>query len=131
MDALTREEQDEITDLFQAYANGFDDFDADAIADCFAYPCTIWQFGRGNVFADREELLENIEALLAVFEREEIVHSAFTVIEDFTSGHVTLVTLDWRQERADGEAAMEFTCHYAVMEGHNGWSIATVFNEDP
>jgi hypothetical protein len=131
MDAMTREEEDQITGLFEAYAGGFDDFDADTVADCFAFPCTIWQFGKGNVFADREELLENIEALLGVYEREEIVHSAFEVIEKVLTGNVALVTLDWQQERADGEVALEFTCHYALIEGPEGWAIATVFNEDP
>jgi hypothetical protein len=130
MDALTREEEDEIVDLFTAYAGGFDDFDAEAVAECFAYPCTIWQFGKGNVFADSEELLENIEALLAVYEREEIVHSAFEIREKLLTGTIALVTLDWTQEREDGEAALEFTCHYALMEGPEGWAIATVFNED-
>lgn len=130
MEATTREFEDEVDDLFAAYAAGFDDFDAEAVADRFAYPCTIWQFGKGNVFADREELLENIEALLAVYEREEIVHSAFEIVETVSAGCVTFVTLDWSQEREDGEAALAFVCHYALIERADGWKIATVFNED-
>ncbi len=131
MDAMTRTEEDQITGLFEAYASGFDDFDADSVADCFAYPCTIWQFGKGNVFADREELLENIEALLSVYEREEIVHSAFQVIEKVLTGNVAMVTLEWQQEREDGDVALEFICHYALIESSEGWAVATVFNEDP
>jgi ketosteroid isomerase-like protein len=131
MDAMTREEEDQITGLFETYASGFDDFDADAIADHFAYPCTIWQFGKGNVFADREELLENIEALFSVFEREDIVHSSFRVIEKVLTGHVAMVTLEWQQEREGGDVALEFVCHYALIESPEGLAIATVFNEDP
>ncbi|WP_436642341.1 hypothetical protein [Microbaculum sp. FT89] len=130
MEAMTRQEEDQITGLFEAYASGFDDFDAEAIADCFAYPCTIWQFGKGNVFADREELLENVEALLDVYEREEIVHSTFEVQEKILTGSAAFVTLAWRQEREDGEAALEFICHYALMEGPDGFAVTTVFNED-
>ncbi|MCT8970772.1 hypothetical protein [Microbaculum marinisediminis] len=130
MEAMTRQEEDQITGLFEAYASGFDDFDAEAIADCFAYPCTIWQFGKGNVFADAEELLENVEALLDVYEREEIVHSTFEVREKILTGSAAFVTLAWRQEREDGEAALEFICHYALMEGPDGFAVATVFNED-
>jgi ketosteroid isomerase-like protein len=124
------ETEDEITTLFEEYAAGFDDFEAEAVADCFAYPCTIWQLGAGNVFHDREELLENIEALLNVYETEDIVHSAFEVTSLQASGGTALASLSWRQEREDGEAAMEFVCRYALIEGPDGWRIATVFNED-
>jgi ketosteroid isomerase-like protein len=130
MEAMTRETEDEITDLFTTYAAGFDDFDAEAVAACYAYPCTIWQFGRGNVFADSDELLENITALLGVYEREEIVHSTFDRIETMLNGSVGFVTLEWRQEREDGEVALAFICHYALIERPDGWVIATVFNED-
>ncbi|MEJ8572552.1 nuclear transport factor 2 family protein [Microbaculum marinum] len=124
------ETEDEITTLFEEYAAGFDDFDAEAVADCFAYPCTIWQLGAGNVFLDREELLENIEALLAVYDTEEIVHSTFEVKSLVAAGATAFANLSWRQEREDGEAAMEFACRYALIDGHEGWRIATVFNED-
>ena len=107
--------EDAIEDLFTAYAGGFDDFDAAAIAACFAFPVTIWQAGRGNVFADEAELTENIEALLAVFEREEIVHSTYRTIEAAGDGASAFAVLDWRQEREDGEAALEFRCRYALV----------------
>jgi len=128
---MTPETEDEITALFEEYAAGFDDFDAEAVADCFAYPCTIWQFGRGNVFADREELLENIEALLGVYEREDIVHSTFEVAALNAAEGAALASLTWSQEREDGEVALAFGCRYALMDGPDGWRIATVFNEDP
>lgn len=125
------ETEDEIATLFEEYAAGFDDFDAESVADCFAYPCTIWQFGKGNVFADREELLENIEALLGVYEREDIVHSSFEVTALRASGGAAMASLAWAQERDDGEVALAFTCHYALIDGPDGWAIATVFNEEP
>lgn len=119
-----------ITELFQAYAEGFDDFDAQSIADCFAFPVTIWQSGRGNVFADRDELLENIEALLAVFEREEIVRSDFDVLEANTDGVASYAVLQWRQEREDGEAALEFACRYTLVRSEDApWRIALAVND--
>lgn len=131
MSATTPETEDEIAALFENYAAGFDDFDADAVAGCFAYPCTIRQFGKDNVFADREELLENIEALLSVYENEEIVHSAFEIGALRIEGASASARLTWRQEREDGEAALEFSCRYALIDSPEGWRIATIFNEDP
>jgi hypothetical protein len=103
--------------LFEAYAGGFDDFDEEAVAACFAYPTTIWQNGRGNVFNDAEELIENIEALFDVFEAEEIVRSTFTVTDWRAAGDSAWAVLFWRQEREDGEVALAFECRYAMIRG--------------
>ena len=121
--------------MFERYAGGFDDFDADAIVDCFRFPATLWQSGRGNVFADEDELLENVEALLEVFEREEIVRSVFTVAERSAGeGDVAYAVLDWRQERGDGEAALEFRCRYTLLrgetrEGEDDWRIVLAVSD--
>ncbi|WP_062226568.1 DUF4440 domain-containing protein [Aureimonas frigidaquae] len=121
----------DVQSVLDAYAAGFDDFDAEAVAECFAYPATLWQGGRGNVFDDEEDLIENVEALLDIFEREEIVHSTFR-IEDAAFGQDSgAALLSWRQERADGEAALEFTCRYLfIRDGEDGaWRIATTVTD--
>jgi hypothetical protein len=59
--------------MFVDYGAGFDDADATAITDLFAWPATIWQFGEGHVFEDAEELEENVEALMDVFDEAGIV----------------------------------------------------------
>ncbi|MEX6506123.1 hypothetical protein [Jiella sp. M17.18] len=121
--------------VFRSYAEGFDDFDTDRIVDCFAFPATIWQAGRGNVFTDAEDLAENVDALLDVFEREEIVRSSYDVLQAVLSGPAAFVTLAWRQEREDGEAALEFTCHYTLHREHwdteepGDWRIVLAINE--
>lgn len=121
-----------VESLFRGYAEGFDDFDLPKVLDCFAYPVTIWQLGKGTVFADSGELAENVEALFDVFESEEITHSDFSVLEARSSGNAAFVALEWRQERSDGEPAMEFRCRYALrrndLSGH--WLIALVINEE-
>lgn len=118
-----------VNDLFLDYANGFDDFDAEAIADCFVFPVTIWQFGKGNVFADRDELYENIEVLFEVYQREQIVHSEFEILNHAISGPMALATLTWRQERESGEVALAFICHYALMRLGEELRLALVVNE--
>ncbi|MCQ0987017.1 Cif family virulence factor [Jiella marina] len=120
--------------VFRAYAEGFDDFDADRILGCFAYPVTIWQLDKGNIFVDEEELAENIEALLAVYETEGIVRSDFAALDAAISGNTALVTLAWRQERIDGDAAMEFVCRYTLRRGGSlgeSWRIVLAVNEEP
>ena len=121
-----------VESLLRGYAEGFDDFELRKVLDCFAYPVTIWQLGKGTVFADADELAENVEALFEMFESEDIVRSDLSVIEAHSSGNAAFVTLTWRQERSDGEVAMEFRCRYALrrndLSGH--WLIALVINEE-
>ncbi|MBO0664323.1 hypothetical protein LQ948_16225 [Jiella sp. MQZ9-1] len=121
-----------IVRLFSTYAEGFDDFDLDKVLSCFAYPVTIWQLGKGTVFADAEELAENVEALFDVFEAEEIVQSRFAIGEAASDGNGAFVGLSWTQERLAGEIAMEFRCRYALRRDDftADWRIALVINEE-
>ncbi len=118
-----------LTDLFDDYAAAYDDYDAESLADCFAYPCTIWQLGKGNVFSDQEDLLENIEALLQVLEREEIVSTRYEVLGESVSGDTAYATVKWDQARSDGEVALSFVCHYLLIRDEEDWVIATIVNE--
>lgn len=118
-----------IAELFDDYQTGFNDYDAERICDCFALPTIIWQHEKGHVFNDEEELLENIEALLAALEKEGVTNSEFQVVSSHVSGSAALVTLDWSQEADDGEAVLEFTCHYHLIQDGADWMIATIINE--
>jgi|GEM_PF-1210641 len=121
--------EEAIAQLFDDYQAGFNDYDIDRICDCFALPAIIWQHQKGHVFADDEELIENIEALLKALEKEGVAHSDFQVVSSHVSGSAALVTLDWIQESADGEAVFEFTCHYQLIQDGADWVIACVVNE--
>ncbi len=121
--------EEEIAQLFEDYLAGFNDFDADRICDCFAMPATIWQHDKGHVFSDDEELLENIEALLAALDKEGVTSSDFHVVSSHISGSAALVTLDWTQETSDAETALEFTCHYQLLLDGDQWMIAMIINE--
>jgi len=121
--------EEAIAALFDDYKGGFDDYDADRICDCFTLPVVIWQFEKGHVFADDEELMENIQALLSALDKEGIVQSEFHVSSSHISGTAALVTLDWQQSNADGEIVMDFTCHYHLVQDGADWAIAMVVNE--
>ena len=117
-----------IRELFDTYAAGFDDFDAEAIAGLFAYPAVIWQFDRGNMFESDEDLIENIEALLKVLDTEGVVHSVFETGSLSISGPTALVAVSWAQQRGDGDVALAFTCHYHLVNIDEEWLIASIFN---
>ncbi|MAB00504.1 MAG: hypothetical protein CMN86_19725 [Stappia sp.] len=121
--------EDAVLQLFDDYRTAFDDFDAEAIADCFSYPAVIWQFGKGNVFVDEEELLENIDKLLSALDQEGVVNSDYEVVSGDVEGDAGLVTLAWTQSTADGEPVFEFTCHYHLIYAGTDWSIAMIVNE--
>ncbi|POF34930.1 YybH family protein [Roseibium marinum] len=121
--------EEAIAQLFDDYQAGFNDYDIDRICDCFALPAIIWQHEKGHVFNDEEELIENIEALLKALEKEKVTQSDFHVASSHVSGSAALVTLDWVQESADGEAVFEFTCHYQLIQDGVDWVIAGVVND--
>jgi ketosteroid isomerase-like protein len=125
-----REAEPDIRALFTAYAAGFDDADAEAVTALFAYPATIWQLGEGHVFDDADDLAENVEALIDVFEEAGIVVTTAEVREVRIAGSAAVASVDWRQEDSSGEALHEFTCRYMLLHQDDAWRIATVVNED-
>src|SRR3712207_4399265 len=127
-----RQAETEIRELFAAYGAGFDDADAEAVADLFAWPATIWQFAVGHVFEEPDDLAENIEALINVFDEAGIVLTTPAVRDVRIAGAAAFASVDWRQDDEAGEVLHEFRCHYALINGDRGWRIATVVNEsDP
>lgn len=121
----------DIRTLFAAYGAGFDDADAAAVAGLFAWPATIWQFGRGHVFEDVEDLAENIEALMDVFDDAGIVVTTPDLRDVRVAGASAFARVAWRQEDEAGEPLHEFTCNYMLVEQDGAWRIATVVNEEP
>ncbi len=115
--------------VFAEYGAGFDDADAAAISDLFAWPATIWQFGEGHVFEDAEELEENVEALMDVFDEAGIVLTTPEIREVRVAGSAAFASVAWRQENEAGEALHEFTCSYMLLERDGEWRITTVVNE--
>jgi len=121
--------EDQIAGLFETYVTGFNDYDCQAIVDCFALPATIWQFGKGHVFSSAKALAENTDALLSALSEEKVTHSEFDVVSSHVSGSTAMITLEWRQENASNEAILEFTCHYHLISDGADWRIAMVINE--
>ena len=120
----------DIRAVFAAYGAGFDDADAEAVTKLFAWPAVIWQLDEGHVFEDAEDLAENIEALLELFDEAGIVLTTPEIRELRVAGAGAFATVFWRQEDSSGEALHEFTCHYMLLSRNGEWRIATVVNEE-
>lgn len=127
----TRAAEGTVRELFASYGAGFDDADAEAITALFAWPATIWQFGQGHVFEDAEDLAENIEALMDVFDDAGIVVTTPDLRDVRVAGASAFARVAWRQEDESGEPLHEFTCNYMLVEQDGAWRIATVVNEEP
>ncbi len=121
--------ESDVPSLFAAYAAGFDDADAEAVTALFVWPATIWQFGAGHVFEDAEELQENVDALIDVFDEAGIVSTEPEVKAVHVAGPSAFASVLWRQHDDHGELLHEFTCQYLLIEDDGAWKIATIVNE--
>lgn len=123
--------QADIHSLFAAYAAGFDDADPNAVTALFVWPATIWQFGEGHVFDDAEDLAENVDALIDVFDEAGIVVTTPEVKEVRVAGASAFAQVAWRQQDDSGEILHEFACQYLLIQQEGAWRIAAVVNEVP
>lgn len=124
----TRHDEAEIDALFDAYAIGFDDADPQAVTALFAWPTTIWQSGTGHVFADADELSENVGALIDVFDEAGITRTQPTLKEVRVAGEAAFADVAWRQSDDAGETLHAFSCQYLLMRQDGAWRIATIVN---
>lgn len=123
-------ELDKIADLFTIYGECFDDADAERMLGLFAYPVTIWQFGKGHVFLDEDELRENAEALIDAFDEAGVVVSSPDVVKIELSGNAAFAHVNWEQGDNEEEVIHAFTCRYFLLQTGDEWRIASIINED-
>ncbi|MEP1441623.1 MAG: nuclear transport factor 2 family protein [Hyphomicrobiales bacterium] len=123
------DDSNDIATLFQDYADGMNDMDAEAIADLFAYPVTIWQLGQGYVFEDADDLIENIETLLNAYDQAGITYSEPEIGPTHVTKAAAFATISWRQEDETGEVIHAFHCDYTLVKKHSDWLIANIVNE--
>ena len=121
--------ENEIRALFAAYGAGFDDADVDVVTSLFAWPATIWQSRKGHVFADADELAENVEALIDVFDEAGIKSTIPEVREVSVASSAAFAHVLWRQMEDSGEVLHQFACQYLLVNEDGDWHIASIVNE--
>lgn len=125
------DDSNDIATIFQDYADGMNDMDPEAITDLFAYPVTIWQLGRGYIFDDAEDLAENIETLLDVFEQAGVIYSEPEIGPVHVTKAAAFATVFWRQQDEIGDVIHAFHCDYTLVKQHSDWLITMIVNEQP
>ena len=84
----------------------------------FAWPATIWQFGEGHVFKDADELAENVDALVDVFDEAGIVATEPEVKEVRVEGSSAFASVIWRQRddkrRAPPRVLLPVPCFFTM-----------------
>ncbi|MEM8839394.1 MAG: nuclear transport factor 2 family protein [Pseudomonadota bacterium] len=123
------DDSNNIADLFQDYADAMNDLDAEAVADLFVFPVTIWQLGKGYVFDDADELIENIETLLDVFEEAGVIYSEPQIGPVHVTKTAAFASVSWRQQDDIGEVIHSFHCDYTLVKADNRWLITHIVNE--
>ncbi len=131
MSGRIEEAENDIRALFAAYGSAFDDADTEGVTALFVWPATIWQFGKGHIFADAAELAENVEALIDVFDEAGIKSTAPEVKEVRVAGGAAFAHVVWRQRDEAGALLHEFACVYLLVREGRDWRIATIVNETP
>lgn len=125
------DDSNDIATLFQDYADGMNDMDAEAIAELFAYPVTIWQLGKGYVFEDADDLIENIETLLDAYDKAGVTYSEPEIGPTHVTKAAAFATISWRQQDEVGEVIHAFHCDYTLVKQHSDWLITNIVNEQP
>ena len=125
------DDSNDIATLFQDYADGMNDMDAEAIADLFAYPVTVWQLGKGYVFEDADDLIENIETLLDAYDKAGVTYSEPEIGPTHVTKAAAFATISWRQQDEVGEVIHAFHCDYTLVKQHSDWLITNIVNEQP
>ena len=125
------DDSNDIATLFQDYADGMNDMDAEAIAELFAYPVTIWQLGKGYVFEDADDLIENIETLLDAYDKAGVTYSEPEIGPTHVTKAAAFATISWRQQDEMGDVIHAFHCDYTLVKQHSDWLITNIVNEQP
>ena len=123
------DDSNDIATLFQDYADGMNDMDAEAIAELFAYPVTIWQLGKGYVFEDADDLIENIETLLDAYDKAGVTYSEPEIGPTHVTKAAAFATISWRQQDEMGDVIHAFHCDYTLVKQHSDWLITNIVNE--
>lgn len=116
--------------FFEAYADVFAVYDADAIAAAYVTPCLFVRDGVPVAIADAPALAQSIEALLALHRAWDIqtVRAQNVTLLEQGPGHA-LARVEWRLGRTKSRMAWTFATTYTLVPGDD-WRIAAAITHD-
>lgn len=114
-----------------AYRTAFESFDPAAIADLFAYPCTIsGDDGRATVIPSREAWLTGLDRLVDAYRAIGVRSAeAMTVDEHDLGARLAVALVRWRLA-GDHGPLYEFDACYTLLDPGDGLRIVAIAHNE-
>ena len=110
---------------FRDYALAFDAFDPERIACFFHLPCLMVDRGGAAVLTTRDQLLENMRAVLEHHRQQGYARAAVCEIEAHRqAASLATAQLRWRILREDDSPLWDWRNSYQLVDYGEGWKIA-------
>ena len=122
--------EEETGTFFLRYADAFENFDAERIANCFNLPAMILGATGAGVFQNRQELIGNFDAVNANhrsigFNRAELIECT---VAETPAPSVVQVSTTWRFLNEAGIEIYCFPMEYVMCRYLDGWKISVALN---
>lgn len=99
--------------------------DADAAADVYNIPVTMYSAGQPKVYATREELWTGLAAAYASYKQDGITDVKYATGRAFDlAPHIRQLEVRWHAYRADGSVAIATHSWYLLLRTDRGLKIA-------
>jgi hypothetical protein len=109
--------------FFDAYRSAFNALDGAAVAALYAVPGGIAQDGRFTLWTDRSQVVDNMQALCALYSERGYMQAVFQCRSFLDQGpQHAVVDLQWRIDwRA--QTPWHFSTAYNLMRTAEGWRV--------
>ncbi len=130
----TTDLQTQVVAFFDSYRAAFEQRDAAAIADHFAFPGLVISDAGEITLApitDRPSWIGRLQQLLGMYRAIEVATAqvlALTVTE--ISPHLAVAHIRWGLETAAGQRLYDFTGVYTVAQLDGAWRIVALANDE-
>lgn len=117
--------------FFERYAQAFEAFDADAIAERFAVPCLFVRDGVTEAATSRQTVTDSVEALLALHRAWDVQRARIAEITLLQHGpHHTMARVDWALSRRGSRMRWTYATTYTLVPWGDDWHIAVAVTHD-
>ena len=120
----------DFSNLFEQYVRAFEEFDAAAIADCYAIPCSIVDGDGKQVYGERDPLLKKLEKTCLDMKTMGIQAWSFEILDRIELGvSGVAVNIQWTAHMAGKN--LVFNSLYVCHLNESNWQIfsANVYSE--
>ncbi len=121
----------ELGDLWRQYGSAFQTGDVDALLPVFAEPCIVQTRNFVGVYAKREDISANNNALLAFYRMQGVTKVDLQITEvDPLHRHFVQMQVRYRLLNSNGEEIICFTTIYSLKHEGERWLIHQIIAQD-